>query len=380
MNDAITLTGGHVLGPDGLRDGPLTLAGGVIADGAGARRLDATGCLILPGIVDAHGDGFERHLAPRRGAVTDLGAGLRSLENELASNGITTAALAQFWSWEGGMRGSDFAAKLAAALDAHDGALDLCLQLRFEYAMADDAAAVERLIDAHGIGCLVFNDHLPHAALDAGRRVPRLEGQAIKSGRSPKAHQALLERLHAALPEARAALPDLCASLRERGVILGSHDDHDASEAAFWSGLGAGICEFPLSAEAARAARDRGRAVVLGAPNVLRGGSHKRGGISAADLVRTGLCDALASDYHYPAPLGAIRRLVDEGEALAALWPLVSAGPASLLGMSDRGRIAAGQRADVILTDPGLSRVLAVFVAGRPVRVAEGLAARWILD
>ena len=77
--------------------------------------MDLDGYWVMPGIVDIHGDGFERHLAPRRGAVSDLAAGLVAVEAELAANGITTAVLAQFYSWEGGMRSPDFARKFLYA-------------------------------------------------------------------------------------------------------------------------------------------------------------------------------------------------------------------------------------------------------------------------
>jgi len=86
----LTFTGARWLSPQGLRDGPLAISGGLVGTAAGGRPVDLSGKLILPGIVDLHGDGFERHLAPRRGAMTDLAAGLVSAEAELAANGITT--------------------------------------------------------------------------------------------------------------------------------------------------------------------------------------------------------------------------------------------------------------------------------------------------
>ena len=114
---ALRLTGAQVLTPDGLKLQALSIAEGLIVpDGPGLREIDLRGCLILPGIVDAHGDGFERHLAPRRGAMKDLGEGLVAAEAEMAANGITTAVLAQFYSWEGGMRGPEFAERVLDAL------------------------------------------------------------------------------------------------------------------------------------------------------------------------------------------------------------------------------------------------------------------------
>ena len=334
---------------------------------APGRDLDLSGLLVLPGIVDAHGDGFERHLAPRRGALPDLAQGLLAVEQELLANGITTAMLAQFWSWEGGMRGPDFARSLAAALKAYPARADLRISLRLELGCYRDFDAVRAFVQASGIGHVVLNDHLPHAALAKGRRVPRLEGQALKSGRSPEAHQALLEELYGKLPEAHAALPEMMTQLRKAGVRLGSHDDGRPEARAAYRAYGADLAEFPLNPETAKAAREAGDWIVLGAPNLVRGGSHQKGGTSARDLAEAGLCDALASDYHYPAPLGAARRLVAEGWELGQAWALVSGGPARGLGLTDRGDIALGKRADLVVVAPDLSRVHGVFVAGQAV-------------
>ena len=363
MSHPLTLTGAKVLWADGLRSEPLGIAEGRIGAPAG-RTIDLSGLLVLPGIVDAHGDGFERHLAPRRGALRDLAPGLLALEQELLANGITTAMLAQFWSWEGGMRGPDFARALARALAPYPARVDMRLCLRLELACYQDFDAVTDFVQSEAIGHLVLSDHLPHAALSAGRRVPRLEGQALKSGRSPEAHQNLLETLYAALPEARAALPALSARLTAAGVGLGSHDDASPEHRAQMRRMGFRQAEFPVNAETAQAAKAAGDWIVLGAPNLVRGGSHKKGGMAARDMVEAGLCDALASDYHYPAPLGAIRRLLAEGWDLERAWPLVSRGPARGLGLKDRGEIAPGQRADLIVASPDLSRVHGTFIGG----------------
>ena len=370
MSDALSLTGAQVLWAGGARDDrPLGIKAGRICPepDPASQVIDLRGLLVLPGIVDAHGDGFERHLAPRRGAVQDLSAGLRSLEHELLANGITTAMLAQFWSWEGGMRGPGFARALAAALATHQARADLRLSLRVELGCYRDFEEIAAFVRDAGIAHLVVNDHLPHAALAAGRRVPRLEGQALKSGRSPAAHQALLEEMHAGLGEAQAALPGFLGRLREVGVRLGSHDDETADARAGYRSLGAELAEFPTSVKAAEAARAGGDWIVLGAPNLVRGRSHQKGGVSARELVEAGLCDALASDYHYAAPLGAARRLVSEGWDLARAWALVSSGPARGLGLTDRGEIAPGKRADLLIAAPDLSRVHATVVAGQPV-------------
>jgi len=136
------------------------------------------GFAVRPGIVDFHGDGFERHLAPRRGALKDLRQGLLSLDAELAANGITTAVLAQFWSWEGGMRGAEFARRLMTALRAcrHELYTEMRVQLRVETVLISDFAAIARFVEDEGIEAVVFNDHFPWKELDAGKPPPRLQG------------------------------------------------------------------------------------------------------------------------------------------------------------------------------------------------------------
>lgn len=368
------ITGARVLRPGGLSGAPLGVAGGLVAEGCPGRAVDLPGWRVLPGIVDIHGDGFERHLAPRRGAVTDLRRGLVSLEAELAANGITTAVLAQFWSWEGGMRGPDFALAMLEALEAVRGrfATTLMAQLRVETHLLEDYPRIEAAVARFAVPYVVFNDHLPHAALEAGKKVPRLTGQALKSGRSPAAHLALIEALHARGAEVPGAVAALAARLAARGVLLGSHDDADAAAREGWRGRGVAISEFPESFAAVQAAAGAGEPVVMGAPNVMRGGSHA-GKIAAAEVVRAGQCRALASDYHYPAPRIAALALAEE-IGLEAAWGLVSSGPAEVLGLADRGRLEPGLRADLVLLDQAGD--VGALIAGGEMRYCAGEVAR----
>ncbi len=375
----LTLTGARVLRPDGWSDAPLAICDGHIADSAG-RAVDLKGYEVLPGIVDPHGDGFERHMAPRRGALRERDAGMVACAAELAANGITTAMLAQFWSWEGGMRGPEFAEEVFAAVAAVAPTvpLDLRLQLRLETHFLESFARAEEAVDRWGITQVVFNDHLPHDRLAEGRRPPRLTGQALKSGRNPEAHLTLMMRLHAAAAEVPAALDTLCARLAAKGVAMGSHDDRTAGQRADWRARDVRLSEFPETMEAARAAREGGDGVVLGAPNVVRGASHA-GNIAASEIIAAGFCDALASDYHYPSPARAALRLVELGILdMPAAWDLVSAGPARLLGLTDRGQLAPGKRADLIVMDPRTHRIVATLAAGQVAWMSGPVAARFL--
>ncbi|WP_299724060.1 alpha-D-ribose 1-methylphosphonate 5-triphosphate diphosphatase [uncultured Tateyamaria sp.] len=375
----IDLTGGEVLFPDELRCAPLPLAEGVIADAPTGRAVDLNGYRVLPGIVDVHGDGFERHVAPRRGAMKQMDEGLRAVEAELAANGITTGVLAQFVSWEGGLRGFDFADQVFSTLHEvrAEVVTDLRPQLRFEIALTDLYADLPARVAQWGVGYVVFNDHLPHDRLAEGRKPPRLTGQALKAGRNPEAHFQMLLDLHANAGLAQDMLDPLCAELVKAGVRLGSHDDATAHGRAAWMERGADIAEFPETQVAAEAAQDAGSHVVLGAPNVVRGGSHK-GNVSALDLVAMGFCDALASDYHYPSPRRAALMLARSGLMdLAGAWALVSSGPAAVLGLSDRGTLEPGKRADLVVLDAD-DRVAATIAGGRVSYMCGDIAERFV--
>ena len=376
----IDLTGAQVLGPTGLHEDRLSIAEGVIKAEKVGREVDLSGYLVLPGIVDLHGDGFERHLAQRRGAMKQMDAGLIACEAELAANGITTAVLAQFISWEGGMRGPDFADRVFRAIrDVNPGVVtDLHAQLRFETHLLDHYESLPDRLADWGVSYVVFNDHLPHDRLAAGKLPRRLNGQALKAGRSPEKHHAYMLDLHRNSPAVPAALDDLCATLKQAGLRMGSHDDASVQGRAVWRQRGVTLAEFPETLEAAEAAHLAGDAVLMGSPNVVRGGSHN-GNLSAIDLIAMGYCDALASDYHYPSPRRAALMLAEAGVCdLAQAWALVSSGPAKVLGFEDRGVLAPGKRADLVVLEAETGRVATTIAGGRVSYMAGEVAERFL--
>lgn len=370
----VDFTGATVLRGGALDNAPLCVSGGVIADAPVGRAVDLSGFTILPGIIDLHGDGFERHVAPRRGAMTDLAEGLRAAEAELAANGITTGYLAQFFSWEGGLRGPEFGGRVMSALrDVRDKVVtDLRGQVRLEVHLLEEYAGLPDKLAAWRCDYVVFNDHLPHARLAEGRRPPRLTGQALKAGRNPDDHFAMMLELHERRGEVPAALDRLCADLAARGVRMGSHDDTGSREV--WRARGVYIAEFPETLETAESA---GGPVILGAPNLVRGGSHK-GNVSALDVVSIGACDALASDYHYPSPRRAALSLVRAGVLdLPGAWALVSRGPARVMGLTDRGELVPGKRADLVVLD-GAERVAMTMAGGQISYMNGDIGARFL--
>lgn len=378
------LNGGRVLGETGLEARPLALSGGLIAEAAapGARAFDAAGLLIMPGIVDAHGDGFERNLSPRPGVLFDVETALVETDRQCAANGITTAYLALTISWEPGLRSLETARDVIGALGRLRPALltDLRVQLRWEVMALDAAEAVEGWLDLEPTPAIAFNDHFtgmvkapapdaPEFEARMGRDIPKY---ATRAGMSVDEYKALVARIEARMGESPAIVARIAARAAALGVPRLAHDEKSAGERTAHRALGIGVSEFPLTRAAAEAAAGAGEATVLGAPNVLRGGSHI-GALGAEDAAAAGLCSALASDYFYPAPLLAASRLAGADLSnLPAAWALVSSGPARALGLADRGRLAPGLRGDALALSfaGGRARVEAAFSAGRLVFAA----------
>lgn len=360
-----------------MTDQPLTVAEGRLADGP-APELDLTGYLVLPGIIDLHGDGFERHLTPRPTAPFDKRRALRSASAELAVNGVTTAWFAQSWSWEGGFRSGEATCELLAALDAEREALlaDIRVQIRLETHMVEAFPAVKAAVARHGVDYVVFNDHLPEALEMAASQPARFGQWAAQIRRSPDEMLGIVRAAQAQAPLVPAGLAHLAAALRGTGVRLGSHDDATPEGRAFYRGIGADFCEFPTTFAAAEAAQAAAEPVLMGAPNVVRLGSQS-GNIAAQGLIEAGLCDALVSDYYYPALAQAAWHLVDAGVMdLPAAWGMISTRPARIMGLSDRGHLGMGARADLVAINAETRQVELTISAGRLAHLSGALAAR----
>jgi alpha-D-ribose 1-methylphosphonate 5-triphosphate diphosphatase len=348
----------------------LAFEGGSIAavgKRVSGRRIDARGLLVLPGMVDIHGDAFERQLAPRPEVRFPLGMALADTDRQLIANGITTAFHGITCSWEGGLRGCDMARELVRHLAVHNGfAADNRAHLRFENHNLDAVEEVLGWMDAGLVDFLAFNDHLPSMMEHVGDDA-KMSKYAERSGISTGRFRELLFGTYERTAEVPRAVRSLAGKARELGMAMASHDDMTRADRERYQHLGCDISEFPMRMEAALAARDLGNQVIMGAPNVVRGGSHL-GGITAADMIADGICTILASDYYYPAMLAAPFRLAADGVVpLGAAWPLVSLNPARAAGLADRGEIAAGQRADLLLvnaTRPGEPKLVASLVAG----------------
>ena len=377
----LTIRNARALLPEGeVAITNLTISGESIArlGGAGSgRTIDAEGLLLLPGIVDLHGDAFERQIMPRPGVHFPIEAALLETDRQLVANGITTAFHGLTWSWEPGLRGRDAALTFFDAMDRMQPRLasDTRIHLRHEVYNIPAADEIVDFLAAGRIGLLAFNDHLP---MLRRKRSPlqKLAQYAERAQLTVEAFSDLLDEVAARDGSVAATTDRIAACARDSAVAMASHDDGSPETRRHYNALGCDLCEFPLNRDTLSAARSLGNAIIMGAPNVVRGGSHT-GGLRVADLVGDDLVDVLTSDYYYPALLHAPFRLVAEGVVgFAAAWRMVSTNPAERVGLIDRGAISAGKRADLLLvddSDPTLPHVVATFVAGRVAMASRDL-------
>jgi alpha-D-ribose 1-methylphosphonate 5-triphosphate diphosphatase len=370
--NSLRLAGGRLLLPDqGLVEGDVLIEEGRIAAleaGGQGTVFDARGLLVLPGIVDIHGDAFERQMQPRPGIGFPLDIAVTDTEAQLLSNGVTTAFFGVTLSWEPGLRSAEAWQTLLAALDAARPALvcDLKVHMRWEAFNLDALEMAIGDIAAGRVHLLAFNDHTPSIL----RKVADPVSGAKFSERAAMKladFRVLADRVAARAAEVAPALERLAAAARAAGLPMASHDDGSIAERESFRALGASICEFPMAEDVGRAAREAGEFVVMGSPNVVRGGSHI-GWASAARLAEAGICNVLSSDYFYPAMMRAAFILAQRGMLdLPDAWALISTNPAAAAGLGDRGTIAPGKRADLLVVDArgATPRLVATIAGGR---------------
>jgi alpha-D-ribose 1-methylphosphonate 5-triphosphate diphosphatase len=376
------LVGGYTLLPQGLEpDAVVLVEDGQIAEvgseTGGAPVVDAKGLYVLPGIIDLHGDAFERQLMPRPGVHFDIQLALAETDRQLLANGICTAYHGVTYSWEPGLRGREAMRHMLSALDAAKPHLvcDTKLHLRQESYNLDGEADILEWLAQGKLALLAYNDHLPEILrkLDQARDVTTITQRTGLS--APELHQ-LAQRVAARQDEVQASTRRLAAAAVEAGVAQASHDDPSPEVRQWYQDLGCGISEFPKTKPTAALARTLGNHVVFGSPNVVRGGSHQANAVAAAHMVSEQLCTVLTSDYYYPAMLPAAFRLADEGLcSFAQAWAMISSNPADAANLKDRGRLQAGLRADITIVKatPGRSaHAVTSIVEGRIAYSAKG--------
>ena len=379
MTELLIEGGRTLIGKDIVETSLRTAGLDISAVGADRARaslqIDADGLLVLPGIVDLHGDAFERQMMPRAGVDFPVDVALIDSDRQAISNGITTVFHATTWSWEPGLRSGDNAKRLLEAIESMRPQLaaDTRFHLRHETYNLDAEPKIMKWFSEGRIDLFAFNDHMDSTVGDLAK--PQKRSRMVeRTGLTGEAFDQLVARVVSRAHDVPASIDRLAEGAREAGVKMLSHDDSSPAMRARFRAQGVGIAEFPVNEKTAREAADAGDFIVFGAPNVVRGGSHT-GWTRASDMIAKGLCSVLASDYYYPAPLLAAFRLVADGVLpLGEAWNLISAAPARAAGLCDRDILAEGRRADIILVDdkvPLRPRVVAVIAAGRLVYLAD---------
>jgi alpha-D-ribose 1-methylphosphonate 5-triphosphate diphosphatase len=365
-----------------IEHGALRLEGGRIVeiregDAPGA-AIHAGGLMILPGLIDVHGDMLERDMEPRPKVRFPVDLVVHELDKRLAATGITTAFAAISLDWPGTvtrLRSSEAAQAMISAIhDLRPSLLtDFLVHVRFEITVPQAGEYLTAMLEADEVHLVSLTDHTPgqgqYRDIEKYIRTMR-EWHQEKEGlhlTDEDMRQRIVERTK---PVGWQAVNDVARIARERHVILASHDDDTEEKVALMAGLGSTISEFPVSLEAAEAARTRGMHVVMGAPNALRGASHS-GNLSALDGIEAGVVDTLASDYFPAAMLHAALAVAERGLlSLPEAVRLVTLNPADGVGLSDRGALEVGRLADLVLveTTPGRrARVRATFRHGTPI-------------
>ncbi|WDR02145.1 alpha-D-ribose 1-methylphosphonate 5-triphosphate diphosphatase [Devosia algicola] len=347
----------RIVTADAVIEGGLCVENGnidAIGEKIGADGVDLEGDFLIAGLVELHTDHLENHYRPRPGVFWDPMAALQAHDGQIAASGITTVFDAVRVGSDADV--PDMGIHVARLIDAiRTGRdqdrlrVDHFIHLRCELPSHDVLEQFEAFVDHDLTRLASVMDHTPgqrqFQSLDAYRRFYKdkmgrteaemndyLDARQIEHERYSAANRAAIVR-HAA----------------EKGLALASHDDANLAHIEQAVSDGIAIAEFPTTLEAAAAADDAGLAILMGAPNVVRGGSHS-GNVSATDLVRAGLLDVLSSDYVPFALLQAAFLLPDrvDGISLPRALAMVTANPARAVGLTDRGEIAPGRRADLV--------------------------------
>ena len=350
------LTNTRLVLPDQVLHGTIVFQDGLIADiqpglSHAPGAIDLDGDVLMPGVVDVHTDNLERQVMPRSNARWPSRSAMAAHDAQCAASGVTTVLDALCLG--------DLGFDVGRTKTFHDGVADLdaladtgllkaehFLHLRCELPSLDMFDLLDPVAGHARVRMVSLMDHSPgvgqYLNIDRYRAMRRRDGMDADA---IDGHIARLTDQRARMrgPNRRRLLDRLAGA----AAALASHDDASEAEVAENHADGIRISEFPISMDAARAAKRLGMAVIAGAPNIVRGGSHG-GNVAASELVRAGAVDAFASDY-VPASLveAAFLCAAQTGITLPEGVAMVTDSPARMTGLHDRGRLEAGLRADL---------------------------------
>ncbi len=336
-----------------IERGWVAMAGGRIAEfgegDAPAGSEDAAGDLIMPGLIELHTDHLEAHYEPRPKVYWNPIAAVVSYDGQLATSGITTVLDSLRVGRDDDIRDGGMAEAITSARDAGLLRADHFLHLRCEIPMPNMLDEMRKPVGRPDVRLMSLMDHTP------GQRQFRDEDKLRdyyrgKSGKTDAELDVMFER-RTAYQKAHAGsnLREVVAHAHAREIPLASHDDTTDEHVADAIRDHVSVAEFPTTMEAARGLHQAGVGILMGAPNVVRGGSHS-GNIAAVELAREGLLDILSSDYVPSSLLMGALQLPERVPAidLATAIRTVTKRPAEAVGLNDRGEIAPGRRADLI--------------------------------
>ncbi|MGX0974885.1 alpha-D-ribose 1-methylphosphonate 5-triphosphate diphosphatase [Roseovarius sp. MBR-51] len=358
MTEDIILANALLVLPTEVIRGALRLRGGKIAaiDSGAALQPGAVDCggdYLAPGLIELHTDNLERHIQPRPKVDWPHNAAILAHDAELASVGITTVFDAmRVGSIPTGVgRYSKYARGLAnelLSLRAEDALkISHFLHLRAEVCSETLEEEMEQFGPDDRVGIVSLMDHTPgqRQFRDITKLEEYMKGKHALTDAEFDQHVAQLKALRAAHGDRHEAAA--VAHAARYGAVLASHDDTTAAQVAVSQGYGICLAEFPTTVEAASACHAHAISVIMGAPNLIRGGSHS-GNVAAGDLADMGYLDILSSDYVPSALLlGAVQLGARWGDMARGL-ATVTANPARAVGLSDRGQLAVDARADLI--------------------------------
>lgn len=342
--------------------GNLHVKNGVIADIEpssivmnGVHVIDCAGDYLAPGLVELHTDNIERHLQPRPGAHWPRQAAIIAHDTELAGVGISTvfdALRIGSLPSEGKRGGYKKYAREVVSLIGDMRAKNMLrinhlIHLRAEVCSETLLEEVEEFNADDQVGIVSIMDHTPgqRQFRDKKKLAEYLRGKhAMLDGDIEKHFDKLkgLQAKYGAIHEKAAADKG-----REMGAVLASHDDTTVDDVIASSKIGVGLAEFPTTLESAKSCKEHGIAVMMGGPNLLRGGSHS-GNVAAQELFEQGLLDILSSDYAPSSLLSGAVRLGLESDNMAQAMAKVTSAPAKAAALDDRGVLDIGKRADIL--------------------------------
>ncbi|MGK7940636.1 MAG: alpha-D-ribose 1-methylphosphonate 5-triphosphate diphosphatase [Crocosphaera sp.] len=377
--DKFAIAGTDILTPDGwVKNGTVIIKNGqfLAIDKTITDKLptiDAKGLLMLPGIVDIHGDAFERAIAPRPGSHFPLNMGILENDRHLIASGITTFFYSITDSYEPGLRSRETAREIIDfVLGEGNNSLkaDSRIHIRHEQANTDDYEELCDWLKQGKIDLLSLNDHLPPVG-DDYKLNRHLNSLRRRHKMSDEELQKLIKTALNNQEKGLQQVEELVSLAHDHHIPLASHDDDTEAKVQLSAKWGVSIAEFPANVDIASKSRDYGASVLMGAPNLIRGGSHV-GWMSVEIAAKKGVVDCLCSDYHYPSLFSAPFKLAEMGiMTFEEAWKLVSTYPAEAAGIGEsKGKIAKGFDADFLLIQSDnshLNSIKSIYIKGKEV-------------